>query len=211
MTAAGFRFFPFPDDGQFQVFEFSLLLPNGEEGGEHFARVVRTLHAVDDGQRGIAGELVPELRRLRLGHQAVNAVLREQGGNVPVRHAHHKVPALGREIQRVPAQLRDGELEGNPQAGIRAVQNDGNDFILQRIDALLHAVPLFDLAREMEYFKNILRGEIVQREKFIRREFQFRGIAVDVHSALLVLFQLYQSGRKKARFLSENPEIVQIR
>ena len=113
------------DVGETQTVERAEGLLDGQQVGERLAGVVQRGEHVEDGDRGVRGELLEH--RVGSGADAERGdVAGEDVGGVAQRLAAGELQVVGAQHQRVAAELVDAGLEGEPGArrGVLEEQRD---------------------------------------------------------------------------------------
>ena len=101
------------DVGQLYAVQGALLLPDGEQIGERLARMAHIRQSVDDWNRRLSRPLFDRGVVIGSDHEPVQ-IAREHAGRVRDTFAATELNVGGRQEQRLPAELSDAGLEGDP-------------------------------------------------------------------------------------------------
>src|SRR5712692_5169001 len=185
------------DPGELQTLELDAPLPEREEIGHGLARMLEVGEGVDDGYGGVARQLLERPVGEDPRGDAVDPareIASDVGHGLALAHAD----LLGGEIDGGPAQLDHGDLEGDPRAQGRLLEDEGEGAPGQRRDALPGLDPGLQLGRELEDVEDVLPVEVADGEKMIHGAVALSAVSMMSQACPISLSLTMRAGARRS-------------
>ncbi len=156
-----------PDPGDLLAFQRPSVFLEGLDIGHHLTGVAAPGQPVDDGDRRSAGQIEQVVVAENADHDGIDIAAHDTrrildgllAGQLHFLTGQHK---------GLPAELAHADVEGHPRAGRLALENHGQNFVLEQAGAFAGLEAPFQLMGEIENGTQLLEGKILEVEKMSR-------------------------------------------